>query len=315
MRINYLRVSVTDRCNFNCIYCRPKEKVPLLPREELLSFEEILRFIKFVLPWGLERVRITGGEPLVRKGVIELIRMIAKIDKIKDVCLTTNGAFLEEFALDLKKAGLKRVNVSLDTLKREKFKIITGSDSFLKVLKGIEVARREGLEPVKVNVVVLKGINEEEILDFVDFAAKNKLVVRFIEYMPFNGEKDKNFYFSNKTVKKVIEEKWGKLYPASFSGGGPASYFKIKNIPCLVGFISPFSEPFCTGCSKLRLSAEGRLRPCLASNYEIDVKEILRGKNQEKEINKVINTALEFKEKRSSLSFANPNRFMFQIGG
>jgi len=245
-------------------------------------------------------VRITGGEPLVRKGVIELIRMIAKIDKIKDVCLTTNGAFLEEFALDLKKAGLKRVNVSLDTLKREKFKIITGSDSFLKVLKGIEVARKVGLEPVKVNVVVLKGINEEEILDFVDFAAKNKLVVRFIEYMPFNGEKDKNFYFSNKTVKKVIEEKWGKLYPASFSGGGPASYFKIKNIPCLVGFISPFSEPFCTG---------------LASNYEIDVKEILRGKNQEKEINKVINTALEFKEKRSSLSFANPNRFMFQIGG
>ena len=317
MKLDYLRVSITDRCNLNCIYCRPRENVKLLQREELLRFEEIIKFVKLMLPWGLEKVRITGGEPLVRKDVIKLIGMIASIKQIKSITLTTNGVMLERFALDLKKAGLHRVNVSLDTLSREKFKMITGYDGLSRVLRGIKVARKVGLEPLKINTVVLRGINDTETLDFVNFAKDNSLVVRFIEYMPINGRGMNRWYVSNQVIKKIIEKKWGMLQPDFFPGNGPAEYFKLKNSDTVLGFISPISKPFCQNCSKLRLSADGKLKPCLASNYEIDIKNVLRKDNTENEFNKVIKLVLDFKEKRRKISpdFNTSGRFMFQIGG
>lgn len=317
MKLDYLRVSLTDRCNLNCVYCRPKEWVKLLRREELLSFEEIVKFVQFVTPLGVEKVRLTGGEPLLRRDLVKLVGMIASIKGIKDITLTTNGVMLEEFAGVLKNAGLSRVNVSLDTLNRRKFSQITGYDRLPKVLRGIKVARDAGLEPLKVNVVVLKGINDKEILDFVNFASKNSLILRFIEYMPVGGIGKKCWYLSNQEVKKLVEKRWGGLEPASFQGGGPAKYFRVKKIPLILGFISPVTRPFCHRCSRLRLSAEGKIKPCLLSGYEVDVRGALREKNNHSRIKEIIDLAVKYKTERktSCPNFDNSRRFMFQIGG
>jgi len=316
MKLDYLRISLTDRCDFNCIYCRPRERVQLLQREKILRFEEIMEFIKLMLPWGLKRVRLTGGEPLVRKNTVELISMIAKINQIKDITLTTNGALLGKFAKDLKNAGLSRVNISLDTLNRKRFVQITGCDKLPEVLRGIKTARDVGLGPVKINIVTLKGINDTEIVDFIDFAHKNSLILRFIEYMPLNNVGLKHWYISNEVVKKIIEEKWGKLKLASFSGGGPAEYYITKETSFILGFISPISKSFCHKCSRLRLSAEGKLKPCLVSDYELDVRKALRDKDYS-QIKKLIDLAKRYKiNRRASLpNFNNTGRFMFQIGG
>jgi len=317
MRLDYLRISLTDRCNLNCIYCRPGERIKILQKEELLSFEEIIKFIRLILPWGLKKVRITGGEPLIRKDVLKLISMIARIGQIKDIAMTTNGIVLEKFARDLKKAGLSRVNISLDTLSRGKFIRITGYDRLAMVLRGIRAAKDAGLEPVKINMVVLKGINDAEVLDFVSFAKENSLIPRFIEYMPINGAGMRDWYISNQVIKKIIEKKWGKLESVPFPGSGPAEYFKIKGISFTLGFISPISKPFCSTCSKLRLSADGKLKPCLASSYEIDIKRVLRESGQETRIEGLINSVIKFKKKKRSHlpDFNAAGKFMFQIGG
>ena len=316
MKLDYLRISLTDRCDFNCIYCRPRERVQLLQREKILRFEEIMEFIKLMLPWGLKRVRLTGGEPLVRKNAVELVSMIAKINQIEDITLTTNGSLLEKFAKDLKNAGLSRVNISLDTLNRKRFVQITGCDKLPEVLRGIKSAQDVGLGPVKINIVTLKGINDTEIVDFIDFVHKNVLIPRFIEYMPLNNVGLKHWYVSNEVIKKIIEEKWGKLKLVSFSGGGPAEYYTTKETSFILGFISPISKSFCHKCSRLRLSAEGKLKPCLVSDYELDVRKALRDKDYA-QIKKLINLAKHYKiNRRTSLpNFNNPGRFMFQIGG
>lgn len=317
MKLDYLRVSLTDRCNLNCIYCRPRKWVKLLEKDKLLSFEEIVKFTQFVTDLGVKKIRLTGGEPLLRKDVDRLVSMIARIKKIEEITLTTNGTRLEELVLVLKNAGLSRVNVSLDSLNRKKFFQITGYDGLPKVVRGIKAAREAGLDPVKINVVGLKGINDSEILDFVKFALKNSLILRFIEYMPVHGVGKKHWYISNQLVKKIIKERWGKLEPASFHGSGPAEYFRVKKTSLILGFISPVSRPFCHKCSRLRLSIDGKLKPCLVSGYEMDVKKALREKDNHLQVKKLISSAVRYKEERekSCPNFNTPRRFMFQIGG
>lgn len=317
MELNYLRLSLTDRCNLNCIYCRPKSRVKIIEHDKILRFEEMVQFIRVAAEVGVRKVRLTGGEPLLRRNILELISMIAEIKNIDDITLTTNGIRLSEYAKGLKEAGISRINVSLDTLNKKKFIQITGSDGFLKVLKGIEAARNSGIEPVKVNVVVLKGINDTEINDFVHFSLKNSLVLRFIEYMPVDGVGEKCWQISNKVVQKTIEEKWGKLEPTNFLGNGPAEYFSVHKTPLTLGFISPISNSFCHRCSRLRLSADGKLRPCLASSYELDAKKALCDENSQLKIKELIDLALRYKiEKNISCpNFTSPHKFMFQVGG
>ncbi|NQS89104.1 GTP 3',8-cyclase MoaA [Patescibacteria group bacterium] len=318
MKVDYLRISVTDRCNFNCIYCRPYERVKILNRAQLLSFEEIIEFIRLTARWGIKRIRLTGGEPLIRKDSLKLVDMISRIKGIKDIALTTNGTRLEKFARDLKKAKLSRVNVSLDSLNRKKFTRITGYDELPKVLRGIKAAKKVGLEPIKINVVVLKGINEEEVNNFVEFSQKNSLPVRFIEYMPINEVGEKKWYISNEAVKKKIKKRWGKLESAFLFGAGPAKYFTFKESSAPIGFISFITHPFCKGCNRLRLTSEGKLRPCLISNFEVDIKNALRGEDKKNQTKKLFDLALKYKimrEKNPEVNFDKTGKFMFQIGG
>jgi len=320
MKVDYLRISLTDRCNFNCIYCRPYKRIKILNRADLLSFEEIVDFIRLAVKFGIRKIRLTGGEPLIRKDVIELINMISKIEEIKEISMTTNGAKLEEFASGLKKAGLSRINVSLDSLNEKKFIQITGYNGLSRVLRGIRIATEAGLNPVKINTVVLGGINDDEIFDLVEFSQKNYLIVRFIEYMPINGMGNRKWYVSNEIVRNIIEKKWGKLKPVPFIGNGPARYFVTRegNVP--VGFISFISHPFCKECNRLRLTCDGKLRPCLISDFEVDVKNALRSKrNREKNIGELFKEAVDFKVKRgkkfTGFDFKRTGKFMFQIGG
>ena len=204
--INYLRLSVTDRCNLNCFYCRPKEKLIQLPPQEILSFEEIVKFLNLVTHWGIKQVRVTGGEPLLRRSIVSLIKMLSSLQGIKEVTMTTNGLDLANLALPLKEAGLSRINVSLDSLDRRRFLEITGCDRLEDVLRGIAVAKGCGLDPIKINMVLLKGINEEEIFHFVSFALENYLLLRFIEHMPVNGIGAK-WYISSTEIRDRIQKK------------------------------------------------------------------------------------------------------------
>ena len=316
MKANYLRLSVTDRCNLKCLYCRPSERVRPLKQEELLSFEEITTVVGLAVARGIKKVRITGGEPLVRNNITDLIKMLSRIKGIRDLPMTTNGVRLAEFARPLKKAGLSRVNVSLDSLDRKKFAIITGQDNLLQVLRGIRAAREAGLEPIKINVVILKGINDNEILDFVNFAREKSLIVRFIECMPTNGSEQNGWYFSTVRVKKIIERKWGTLKPLPFFFPySPARYFRIDHTKVVLGFISPISQPFCHHCTRLRLTAAGKLRPCLASDLEIDLRRPLKGKNRDYEIKASFDLAMKEKLKKRPELLYQRNKYMFQIGG
>ncbi len=315
MKANYLRLSVTDHCNLSCFYCRPFEAVRHLKREEFLSFEEISHLVSLAVGWGIRKVRITGGEPLLRNNVVELIRMLSGIEGIRDLPITTNGVKLEEFAPLLKEAGVSRVNVSLDSLNQERFTRITGQDNLGQVLRGIKVVKKVGLGPIKINVVVLKGINEGEILDFINFGLENSLIIRFIEYMSTNGLEQNDWYFSNSRVKEIIKRKWGSLEPISFFAGSVARYYKIDDTKVVLGFISPISQPFCDQCNRLRLTATGKLKPCLASNLEIDVRKPLREKAGENEIKILFDLAMKEKLKGRPGPPYQRNKYMFQIGG
>jgi cyclic pyranopterin phosphate synthase len=256
-RINYLRISVTDRCNLRCIYCIPNANILFKHRRDILSYEEIIKIVKVGTSLGINKIRLTGGEPLLRKNIDYLISALSKIEGIDEISLTTNGIFLEEYAEDLKKAGLKRINISLDTLKREKYKLITGTESLNKVLAGIDKALTIGLSPVKINVVVMKGINDDEVVEFAELTLKEPLHIRFIELMPIGStlQNWKERFISNDEVKNLV----GSVFD------------RAKNKKGTVSFISPISEPFCHNCSRLRLTSDGKLRFCLDSSQEIDL--------------------------------------------
>lgn len=316
--INYLRISVTDRCNLKCQYCKPLEEEEFLPHKELLSFEEISSIIKVMASLGLRKVRLTGGEPLLRRNLSELIEQIAKIPGIEDLSLTTNGTLLAYYARELKEAGLKRVNVSLDTLRRERFAEITQRDAFQEVWKGIEAALKEGLEPVKINVVSMRGFNDDEIEDLASLTFKLPIHVRFIEFMPIgkNPWEEGRFIRSEEILKRLSQ--MAPLMPVpSGPYDGPAKRFKFEGALGEVGVISPLSEHFCFRCNRLRLTPDGKLRSCLFSDEEVDLKAYLR-KEGEEGILKALKEALEKKPYlgvRDGFRLRKCQRPMNKIGG
>lgn len=316
--INYLRISVTDRCNLKCQYCRPLGDEEFLPHKELLSFEEIIRVIKVMAKLGLRKVRLTGGEPLLRRNLTELIAQIARIPGIEDLSLTTNGTLLASYARELKEAGLKRVNVSLDTLKRERFAEITQKDAFQEVWKGIESALREGLEPVKINVVSMRGFNDDEIEDLASLTFKLPVHVRFIEFMPIgeNLWEDQRVIGSEEILQRL--SKIAPLMPLPRGPyDGPARRFKFEGAWGEVGIISPLSAHFCSRCNRLRLTPDGKLRSCLFSDEEVDLKAYLR-KEGEEGILKALKEALEKKPYlgvRDGFRLRKCQRPMDKIGG
>jgi len=276
--INYLRISVTDRCNLRCIYCMPSDGIYLLSHQDILTYEEIYTIATAAAELGINKIRITGGEPLVRSGVPKLIEMLTHIDTIDDISLTTNGSLLGRYATELKSAGLRRVNVSLDTLKQDKFKFITRSSNSLgDVLEGIEEAKRVGLNPVKLNMVVMSGVNDDELLDFATKTINEGWHVRFIEFMPVTSQGIITSQFLSVSDMRKRLEQLGELEPCLPSvGNGPAKYFRLPRAKGTIGFITPVSEHFCFHCNRLRLTADGKLRPCLLSEDEIDLKQPLR---------------------------------------
>ena len=276
-KIDYLRISITDHCNLNCSYCAPFGGRMKLTHAEILSYEEIYRLTKAAVEAGISKVRITGGEPLMRKGVVDLCRLLSGIEGLESLTLTTNGVRLQEFAAQLRDAGVQRVNVSLDTLRPERFKEITGNDLLSQVLAGISMAEEVGLHPVKVNTVVMRGVNDDEIEDFARLTVEKPYHVRFIELMPFNGSGDHQALFVpvEEMVKRVIRAGDLSLEPAPESSG-PARLCSLPGAKGKVGFIAPMSYHFCGSCNRLRLTADGKLRTCLFSEKEIDIKRPLR---------------------------------------
>ena len=318
--INYLRISVTDRCNLRCIYCMPEGEISTLSHRDILTYEEICTVVKAAAELGIKKVRLTGGEPLVRLGLTDLIRMLAEIDAIDDISLTTNGTLLGHYAAELKSAGLHRVNISLDTLKPDRFESITRTRgrSLSDVLRGIDTARSVGLNPVKLNMVVMAGINADEVLDFAMRTINDGWHVRFIELMPVtDGETAASLFVSAGDIRKRLEVV-GELEPCLPGvGNGPAKYFRFPGAPGTIGFITPISEHFCFNCNRLRLTADGRLRPCLLSEYEVDLKQPLRGGVSLAGLKQLIEEAVANKPRRHHLEegYVLRDRPFTQVGG
>jgi cyclic pyranopterin phosphate synthase len=314
--INYLRISVTDRCNLRCIYCMPPEGVPQISHNEILSYEEIRTVVQAAAELGIYKIRLTGGEPLVRAELPNLVRMLSQIGGIEELSLTTNGTLLKKHALELKQAGLSRVNVSLDTLKPDKFRYITRLGELGTVLEGIEAAKKAGFKPIKINTVVMRGMNDDEILDFARMTYEDGWHVRFIELMPFKGVAEPVPSIELQQHISLL----GKLEPcASITGNGPATYHRLAGARGTIGFISPLTETsFCSRCNRMRLTSDGKLRPCLLGEDEIDVKTPLRNNASMEELKSLILKAVASKPERHHLEGGNVrlvNRKMSQIGG
>ncbi|MEN2994549.1 MAG: GTP 3',8-cyclase MoaA [Thermodesulfovibrio sp.] len=314
--INYLRISVTDRCNLRCIYCMPEEGISkILPHSEILSYEEILQIVEIGVDLGITNIRITGGEPLLRKDIVNFIERLAKTKGIKDIGMTTNGILLKKFAKALYKAGLKRVNISLDSLDENKFRKITRIGSIYDALEGIREADKVGLKPIKINVVVMKGINDDEIERFALWSKEVEYQIRFIEFMPIGPNAwKKEFFISKDEIKERIEKKVGKLIPVHVEKSGPAEYFMLEGARGLLGFISPLTTHICVRCNRLRLTAEGKLRPCLFSDKELDLKKLLRGRASKEQIREMIIRTIYLKP-QGILDQTKPLRPMSTIGG
>ena len=316
-QINYLRISVTDRCNLNCIYCTA-DAIPNLAHDDILRYEEIQQVAQVAASLGINKIRLTGGEPLARLNLSTLVELIAQIKGIDDVSLTTNGILLSQYAEELKAAGLNRVNVSLDTLKKDRFESITGRDQLGEVLAGIEAARRAGLEPVKINMVVLKGINDDETTDFARMSLDQGWHVRFIEFMPFATARVEAL--ATVSTQEIMEriQSLGKLepYPGK-TGNGPARYYRLPGASGTIGFISAVTEHFCHSCNRLRLTADGQLRPCLLDDDEANLKEPLRNGASQQELKQLIQQAVALKRERHHLAegLITGGRPMCQIGG
>jgi len=317
--INYLRISVTDRCNLRCLYCMPPEGVPQMSHNEILSYEEIRAVVQAAAELGITKIRLTGGEPLVRADLPNLIKMLSQIEGIQELSLTTNGTFLKKYARELKQAGLSRVNVSLDTLKADKFQYITRLGKLKNVLEGIEAAKKAGFDPVKINTVVMRGINDDEILDFARMTYKDGWHVRFIELMPFKGVAEFVPSFELQQHISLL----GKLEPCPDSiriaGNGPAMCYRLSGAKGTIGFISPLTGTFfCSRCNRMRLTPDGKLRPCLLGEDEIDLKMPLRNNASLEELKQLILKAVASKPEHHHLEGGNTRlvkRKMSQIGG
>ncbi len=318
--ISYLRISVTDRCNLRCVYCMPPEGVPCRSHDEILRYEEIELIVRAAVSLGIGKVRLTGGEPLVRLGFVELVRMLARIPSIDDLSMTTNGTLLARYAAELAQAGLKRVNVSLDTLQPERFRQIARLGDLTAVLEGITAAREAGLVPLKLNTVVVRGLNDDEVVDLARLTLEGDWHVRFIEWMPLgtNAAWASDGYVSVGEVRRRIEDALGELVPAKVGvGNGPARYYRFPGAVGTIGFIGPVSEHFCYQCNRLRLTADGRLRSCLLSDYEMDLRTPLRQGADLAEIRKLLIRSIKAKPERHHLDegISPRERAMSEIGG
>jgi cyclic pyranopterin phosphate synthase len=316
---NNLRISVTDRCNLRCTYCMPEE-VTFLDRSELLTFEEIARFVRATVPLGIDKIRLTGGEPLLRRDLPRLVQMLSAIKGIRDVGLTTNGLLLAGQAQALYDAGLRRINVSLDTLDPEKFRLLTRRDGLDLVLHGIQAARQAGFEPVKINAVSIRGITETEVVPLARFAREHALELRFIEYMPIGAdrwERDK-VYFAHEILDQ-LEREVAPLAPAEdYDPRAPAMDFCYADGGGRVGIIASISRPFCLRCNRLRLTAEGKLRNCLFAVTETDVKPLLRSNAANEQIAAAVRACVADKWEGHEINtarFIKPLRTMHAIGG
>ncbi|QGT98757.1 GTP 3',8-cyclase [Candidatus Syntrophocurvum alkaliphilum] len=318
--INYLRISVTDRCNLRCRYCMPEEGIDLKNNNGILSFEEIYRLVKIGAELGIRKVRLTGGEPLVRKNLTKLIKDINKLPQIDDIAITTNGVLFADLAEELKHSGLNRVNFSVDTLAADKFKYITRRNAFDKVKDALKKAIELKMDPVKINTVVIKGFNDNEIKDFVTLAYEYPFHVRFIEFMPIGDllfwQKDK--MMTNNEIKDNIKQDFDIAPAKQVRGNGPAQYYDIEGGKGTIGFISPMSNHFCSLCNRLRMTAEGKLRGCLYDKRETDLKSALRTGVSDEDLKQLFLRAINLKPEKHQLNSgwgSENNRKMYQIGG
>jgi GTP 3',8-cyclase len=316
-----LRISVTDRCNFRCVYCMPAAGLPWLARTEVLSFEEIERVTRILVEQcGVRTIRLTGGEPLVRKGIEDLTAMIAGIDPTLDIAMTTNGILLEEKAAGLKRAGLRRLNVSLDTLHSDRFKELARRDALDRVLRGLDAAKEAGFAPIKLNMVVMRGRNDDEILDFARLARSEGYEVRFIEFMPLDADGiwSMESVVASRDIMEAVDREF-PLQPISDQRPAPATRYRFRDgSRGGIGVIPSVSDAFCRVCNRIRLTAEGNLRTCLFSIQEHDVKALLRGGASDDEVRDFIAAAVWQKEeghKIGQADFVRPAKTMSQIGG
>ncbi|MFI3155839.1 MAG: GTP 3',8-cyclase MoaA [Methylococcaceae bacterium] len=275
--VDYLRISITDRCDFRCLYCMA-EDMTFLPRDQILTLEEIYTLAQAFAELGVKKIRITGGEPLVRKGALGLLQNIGRIESLAELVITTNGSQLETMAASLKEAGVKRINISLDTLDADKFKAITRTGDLHQVLRGIQAAKTAGFERIKINAVILKDRNHQEVNDLVRFAVDNGIDISFIEEMPLgvvNQHNRADAYYSSDLIKADLARNFA-LVASLEKTGGPSNYFSVAGSQSRVGFISPHSENFCSTCNRVRLTVEGRLLLCLGNEHSVDLKQVIR---------------------------------------
>ncbi|MGI8495402.1 MAG: GTP 3',8-cyclase MoaA [Pyrinomonadaceae bacterium] len=321
-QIRDLRLSLTDRCNFRCFYCLPNGEPPLARKETILTFEEITQVAEIFVSLGIEKIRLTGGEPLIRKDVEKLVEKLSALKpKLKDLALTTNGHTFPRRAEDLKRAGLDRVTISLDSLKREKFKKITGVDALENVLESIEAAKKVDLTPVKINAVVVRGWNDNEIVDFARFARERDIKMRFIEFMPLDSghEWQKNSVVSGREIFKKVNEVFPLNLKEQSRGAETAWKYEFADGAAgEIGIIAPVTEMFCGACSRIRLTADGQIRTCLFSNVEHNLRDVLRSGATRAEIIEFICQAVmkkEFSHRINEAEFVQPARTMSFIGG
>ena len=318
-RIDYLRLSVTDRCNLRCTYCMPEEGVPRLGHEDILNYEEIIRVARVATRLGITKIRITGGEPLVRKDILFLCANIAATPGLESLSITTNGLFLSQYVRGLFVAGIKRINISLDTLKPEKYAAITRRDAFEQVWRGIRAAQETGFAPIKLNAVVMRGVNDDEIEDLACLTYHYPFEVRFIEFMPFQSEEGQDRFVSAEEILERLARVAPLLKTVSKSGNGPARHYRFASALGKVGIISPISEHFCQTCNRLRVTADGKLRTCLFSVEETDLRTPLRQGASDQEIMEVIQGAIKRKPERHELDHRILrkciSRPMVKIGG
>jgi len=316
-----LRISVTDRCNIRCFFCMPEQPVEFVPRAEILTFEEIERFVRIAVRLGVRKLRLTGGEPLLRRDLPLLVSKLARIEAIRDLSLTTNGVLLGELAAPLYEAGLRRINIHLDTLDRGRFVQITRRDELDRVLTGIDACRRLGFHPIKINAVAVKGLSEPDIVPLARFGREHGLQIRYIEFMPLDAQGlwDRDRVLLASDILEILAEEFGPLVPVPNGDlRAPAAEYRFADGAGTIGFIASVSRPFCLQCNRIRLTADGKLRYCLFALEETDVKGLLRGGACDEEIAATIRETVRAKwlgHEINSSRFVPPPRPMYAIGG
>ena len=326
--IDYLRISITDKCNLRCIYCMPPDGIAPVRHTDILSYEEIVRVATVAARLGVRKIRLTGGEPLVRKDIAFLVASLRAIPGIEDLSLTTNGTLLGQHANTLADAGLGRVNVSIDSFRPDRYREITRGGDLEAVRHGVQAAEHAGLKPLKINMVPMRGVNEDEILDFARMTVDTERHVRFIECMPVGSIDfwDPGKYVTTDEIRRIIET-LGPLSPVRARKNGPSKYYRIKGAKGVLGFISALSHHYCGDCNRLRLTADGKLRPCLFSETEIDIRSAMRAGAADDEIERLLRLSIEVKPKGHTLDGSVPlpgssqtaphaaGRYMSRIGG